>query len=148
MSGKEIMSWDICLKEHTDKIEPDKDKAKSLLKMAMLRYEFWSTVKFDKKYTSIAVDGYYEIIKEMLTALLYTAGFKSDNHECLISFLKKHYPKLSYEIGIIYQLKGIRNDIDYRGFFVNAEYLEMNKLELKHIIEILKEEIEEKLNEE
>lgn len=148
MAGKEIMSWDICLKEHIDKIEPDKDKAQSLLKMAMLRYEFWNSTKFDKKYTSIAVDGYYEVIKEQLTALLYTVGYKSDNHECLISFLKKNYSHLSYEIGIIHQLKGIRNDIDYRGFFVNAEYLEMNKLELKHIIEVLKEEIEKKLKEE
>lgn len=148
MNGKEIMSWDICIKEHIDKIDPDKDKAQSLLKMAMLRYEFWNSIKFDKKYTSIAVDGYYEVIKEQLTALLCISGYKSDNHECLISFLKKNYPNLSYEIGIIYQLKGVRNDIGYRGFFVSPEYLERNKLEFKHIIEILKEEIERKLKEE
>lgn len=147
MAEKEIMSWDTCQKEHIDKIAPDKDKAKSLLKMAMLRYEFWNAIKFDKKYVSLAVEGYYEVIKEQLTALLYIAGYKSDNHECLISFLKKNYPQLSYEIGIIYQLKGVRNDIDYKGFFVNAEYLDMNLLEFRHIIETLKKEIEGKLKE-
>lgn len=142
-----MMSWDLCLKEHIKNISKDKDKARALLKMADLRYEFWSSLKFDPKYTSIAVDGYYETIKELLTALLHLEGYKSDNHECLIACLKEHYPDLSYEVGIIYQLKNIRNDIDYKGFFVNAEYLERNKLEFKHIIEMLQKIIKDKLEE-
>ena len=142
-----MMSWGLCLKEHIKKISKDKDKAGSLLKMSDLRCEFWSNLKFNPKYTSIAVDGYYEIIKELLTALLYLEGYKSDNHECLISYLKEKYPNLSYEIGVIYQLKRIRNDIDYKGFFVNAEYLERNKLEFKHIIETLQKIIKDKLKE-
>lgn len=133
------------MKEHIKSITKDKDKAISLLKMADMRYEFWSNLKFDSKYTSIAVDGYYEIMKELLTALLYLEGYKSDNHECLIAYLKEHYSDLSYEVGILYQLKRVRNDIDYKGFFVNAEYLERNKLEFKHIIETLQKIIKDKL---
>ena len=147
MAERELMSWDQCLKEFITNIAKDRSKAAALLKMADLRYEFWSNLKFDPKYTSIAVDGYYEVIKELLTALLNLDGYKSDNHECLIAYLKQKYPEMAYEIGFVYQLKTIRNDIDYKGFFVNSEYLDRNKLELKHIIETLMKLIDKKLKE-
>lgn len=104
------MSWEICLKEHIQKIEPSKETAESLSKMAELRLKFWSQ-KFDNKFTPILIEGYYEIIKELLTALLYIEGLKSDNHECLIAYLSNKYPQLKYETEIIYQLKNIRNDL-------------------------------------
>ncbi len=148
METEEIMPWELCLKEHIKSIERDRDKAKALLEMAKLRHEFWSSIKLEKKYTSIAVDGYYEVIKELLISLLYIKGYKSDNHECLISFLKKYYPGMEFEIGIIYQLKGIRNSIDYRGIMVREEYLEQNKLEIEHIIQTLQDIIKERLKEE
>lgn len=148
METEDLMPWELCLKEHVKSIEADREKAKALLEMARLRHAFWSSIKFDKKYTSIAVDGYYEVIKELLTSLLYIKGYKSDNHECLISFLKKHYSGMEYETGIIYQLKGIRNSIDYRGILVREEYLEQNKLEFEHIIQTLQGIIKERLKEE
>ena len=37
------------------------------------------------------VSEYYEVIKELLIALLLKQGLKSYNHECLISFFKKEY---------------------------------------------------------
>lgn len=144
---REIMPWDECISGHIKNISKDRDKAKSILKMANLRIEFWSDLKSDAKYTSIAVDGYYEIIKELLTALMYLEGYKSDNHECLVSFLRYKYPELSYEVGVIHQLKAVRNDIDYKGFFVNADYLKRNKLEFRHIIETLQRILKEKLDE-
>lgn len=145
MAERELMSWDLCLKEFITNISKDKSRAAALLKMASLRYEFWSNLKFDSKYSSIAVDGYYEVIKELLTALLYLEGYKSENHECLIAYLKQKYPEMAYEVGFIHQLKTIRNDIDYKGFFVNSEYLDRNMLELKHIIETLIKLIKNKL---
>ena len=142
--AKEMMSWESCLLKHIQKVEKDNDKAHALLKMAELRIEFWSQ-EFNTKYTSLIVDGYYETIKELLTAMLSLEGYKSDNHECLIAYLKEHYPELAYEIQMIYQLKTIRNDIDYKGFFVKKEYLQQNKLEFNHIIELLQKKIKEKL---
>jgi hypothetical protein len=147
MPERELMSWGVCLKEHIKSIYPDAEKARALLKMAALRNEFWSNLKFDAKYTSIVVEGYYETIKELLTALLYLEGLKSDNHECLIAYLKEHYPGLAYEISIMHQLKKVRNDIDYQGFFVKPDYLERNKLEFNHIIETLQKTVKEKLSE-
>jgi len=131
------MKWGDCLETHVVEIKVNKEIAESLLNMASLRYEFWSKIKLDSKYSSLAVEGIYESIKELLTALLYCNGFKSDNHECLIAFLKHNYPCLSYEIGIIYQLKDLRNEIDYKGQIVSPEYLERNRLEFKHIFDVL-----------
>lgn len=146
IADRELMLWDECVKNHIIKIEKDEERARALTKMAALRYEYWSNTRFDKKFASIAVDGYYEVVKELLTALLYLNGYKSDNHECLIAYLKEFYPDLAYEVGIIHQLKNIRNDIDYRGFFVSSDYLERNKLEFKHIIEKLQEIITKKIS--
>ncbi len=72
-----------------------------------------------------------------MTALLLKNGLKSDNHECLISYLKKNYPSYEYETNIIFGLKNIRNRINYDGFFVDKQYLIKNKLEFEHIIELL-----------
>ncbi|MBU1199806.1 MAG: hypothetical protein KKF46_04995 [Nanoarchaeota archaeon] len=143
MNKKELMSWENCLTHHIKRIQKDKNRANELIKMADLRYEFWKKHHYDKKYVSLVVDGYYEVIKEMLTALLYTEGFKSGNHECLIAFFKHKYPEFDYESDIIYQLKNIRNEISYRGFFVKPEYFEMNKIEFQHIIKTLRKIIME-----
>ena len=102
-------------------------------------------IPLDEETASIIAEDYYEIIKELLTALLLLSGKKSDNHECLISFFKKNYPQKEYEITIIYELKKIRNAIDYEGLFVEESYITRNGLEFKHIISFLTQEIEEKL---
>jgi len=102
-------------------------------------------VKLDEETASIIAEDYYEIIKELLTALLLLNGKKSDNHECLITFFKKIYPEKEYETIVIYELKRIRNAIDYEGIFVREDYVERNKLEFLHIIDFLNKEIEEKL---
>ncbi|MEK6903259.1 MAG: hypothetical protein AABW64_01260 [Nanoarchaeota archaeon] len=145
MAQRELMSWGACLKEHIKKIPKDKERAKALLSMAKLRHEFLTVYEFNQKYSSIVAEGYYEIMKELLTALFYIEGYNSDNHECLISYLRQHYPDLVYEAGIIHQLKNIRNDIGYKGFIIDPDYLEKNKLEFKHIIKILEKLISDKL---
>lgn len=135
---KELMSWDICKKEHIRKVEVDNEKIKSILKMASVRLDFLKRQKADEKTASIIADGYYEVIKELLTALLLKNGLKSSNHECLISFFKNKFPKYEYEVNILYELKNIRNRIEYDGFFVDKSYLDKNKLEFEHIIVLLK----------
>ncbi len=133
------MNWENCKKNHIRKVEVDNEKIKSMLKMSSVRLEFLKRQKPDEETASIITDGYYEVIKELLTALLLKHGLKSDNHECLISFFKNKFPKYEYEINILYELKNIRNRIEYDGFFVDKSYLEKNKLEFEHIIKLLKE---------
>ncbi len=141
---KELMGWEECI-GHLRNVSKDVDKAKSILKLCNVRLRIVLGVKLDSETASIIAEDYYEIIKELLTALLLLSGKKSDNHECLIAFFKKDYPQKEYEIATIYELKRIRNAIDYEGLFVDKSYVERNRLELKHIIEFLTREVEEKL---
>ena len=141
---KELMSWESCA-GHIRNITVDREKAISMLKLCKVRLRVVKQVKLDEETASIIAEDYYEIIKELLTALLLLNGKKSDNHECLITFFKKIYHEKEYETIVIYELKRIRNAIDYEGIFVREDYVERNKLEFLHIIDFLNKEIEEKL---
>ena len=134
---KEIMDWDICLNEHIKKVEPDTEKVESIRKMCSVRLRVAQNVVIDDETASVVAEDYYEIIKELLVALLLKNGLKSDNHECLISFFKNMFPKYKYEAQTIHQLKNVRNRVSYDGIFVKKEYIISNKLEFEHIIEIL-----------
>jgi uncharacterized protein (UPF0332 family) len=134
---KEIMNWDICKEEHVRKVDVDKDKIDSMLKMCGVCLRMIKKQEIDKETASIITRDYYEIIKELLTALLLKNGLKSDNHECLISYFKENFLDYEYETKIIHELKNVRNRICYDGIFVEKEYLIKNKLEFEHIIELL-----------
>jgi len=143
---KEIMHWNICLDEHIKKVQPDLEKIKSIIKMCNVRLKAMKQIKLDEETASVIATDYYEVIKELLVALLLKSGLKSKNHECLISFFKHKYPKYEYEAKTMHQLKYTRNRISYDGVFVKIEYIENNKLEFEHIIEILKKLLEKTSN--
>jgi len=85
--AKEIMDFERCKKEFIRKVEVDKEKIKSILKMVKIEQEILSKIDIDPNTASKLAKDYYEIIKELLTALLLSNGLKSSNHECLISLL-------------------------------------------------------------
>ena len=144
---KEVMNWEKCQKEFIRKAGADIDKIKSILKMAGIELSIIKNIPINDDSASKLAKDYYEIIKELMAALLLSYGFKSENHECLISFIKQKYPQHEYEVGAIHDLKNIRNRISYDGFFVRKDYLENNKLELEHIIDLLKKLINENVPE-
>jgi len=131
------MNWDLCLKEHVKKVEPDLEKIESIKKICNVRLKIVREIEINKETASIVATDYYEVIKELLVALLLKNGLKSDNHECLISFFKNKYPKYEYESKVIHQLKNVRNRVSYDGVFVKKDYIDANKLEFDHIIELL-----------
>ena len=92
------------------------------------------------KNTTLKTEAYYEIIKELMTALLSDAGYKSYSHECLISFVKERYRNsfTNFEIYLINQMRLIRNDLAYRGDFVEDDFLVRNKEKILMIISKLK----------
>jgi len=139
---KEIMNWRECQEEHIKKIKPDKEKIRSIIKMCDIRLKVLKNIKLDEETASIIATDYYEVIKELLTAILLKNGLKSNNHECLISFSKKEFPNYEYETNIIHQLKDVRNRVSYDGVFVKKEYIQSNRLEFEHIIELLKRLLE------
>ena len=133
---KEIMNWQKCLEEHIIKVNTDTEKIKSIIRMCDIRLKIVKQIKINQETASVIAYDYYEIIKELLTSLLLKNGLKSDNHECLISFFKQNFPKYGYEANIIHQLKDVRNRVSYDGIFVKKEYVETNKLEFQHIIDL------------
>tara|TARA_Y100000310_G_C20560942_1_gene753030 strand:+ start:311 stop:736 length:426 start_codon:yes stop_codon:yes gene_type:complete len=139
---KDVMDWGICIREHVKKVEVDFEKIKSMQKLGKIRLKVIHQIKLDEETASIIATDYYEIIKELLIALLLKNGFKSNNHECLISYFKKNFKEYEYETKIIHSLKFVRNRVSYDGFFVKKDYIEDNKLEFEHIIGLLFELLE------
>ena len=134
---KEIMDFEICKREHLKSVSSDAEKIASIRKMCTARQRLITKAEIDNETSSIIAADYYEIIKELLVALLLKNGLKSDNHECLISFFKKNYPEYEYEARAIHQLKDARNRATYDGVFVKKEYIINNKLEFEGIIKTL-----------
>jgi len=140
---KNIMDFEIYLKEHIKRIEPDNEKIKSIRKMCEVRLKIIRHIELDEETASVISTDYYEVIKELLTALLLKNGLKSDNHECLISFFRHKFPQYRYESNILHQLKNVCNRVSYDGIFVKKGYVSVNKLEFEHIIELLNRSLEE-----
>jgi hypothetical protein len=136
---KPIIPWKLCEKEYVKVISPDDEKIRSIIKMNDVRLDIIKKIELNQDTAPIIAAEYYEVIKELLVSLLNKNGFKSDNHECLISFFRHRYPKYEYESGVIHQLKYVRNRAVYDGVFVDKNYIEANAMEFHHIINILKD---------
>lgn len=127
------------------RITPDKEKAKSILKMVSLIEE--RIKKQDRKrMAALIIADYYEIIKELITAVLLIDGYKTLSHKDLISYIKEKYPEFStHEISVLNDLRVLRNRIAYEGFFIEPSYLNRNELLFKTMIRKLKDLIKKKL---
>lgn len=119
----------------------DKDTfyASELLKMAEHKERFWDEANLEEKYPSLYVEGHYEIIKELCSAVLTLDGWKATNHECLFAYLIQNRQDLEIDFEYLLELKDTRNDIDYRGVKISAETWKNNKLKITLITRRLKE---------
>ena len=137
----ERMNWKECVEQNIiTKSQPDKERSSQMLKMAELRFEFWNR-RIEDKYISLKIEAYYDIIKELIFAHMYKNGFNCTNHLCLISYLKEKFEDFDFEIEKIDELRKVRNEINYRGFFIKKDYLERNELEFKNIINKLRDSL-------
>ena len=135
------MNWKECFDQSIiTKTTPDEERATQMLNMANLRLEFWKSQTEDK-YTSLKVEAYYDIIKELIFAHLYKNGYNCTNHLCLLAYLKEKFQDFDFEIQKIDELRKVRNEINYRGFNVQKDYLNRNELEFKNIITKIKERL-------
>lgn len=132
------------------KISEDKEKARSMLKMAKQRLEMLDILD-TAKYTSLVVEGYYEVIKELIASILSLDGYKTKGegaHKTLIDYLGDAYDSefKPSDIYFLDDLRKIRNRINYDGFFVKEEYLVRNKEAIVTIINKLSLLVELRLN--
>ncbi len=136
------MKFDDCIQENKlfETGLPDKSMASELLKLAEHRASFWESVRDkDKQFPSLFLEGHYEIIKELCTAILALEGWKALNHECLFAYLKQKKAKLDLDFDYLLELKDIRNSIDYRGVIVSSELWKKNEMKIKLMIKALNE---------
>jgi len=137
------------MEEDLIKITPNKEKARSILKMVEITLEMIEKIDINK-YPSNVTKEYYEVIRELLSIILLLDGYKTygeGSHKRLIEYIQINYKELNkYEISLIDDLRNVRNKIAYDGFFVEKDYIERKLKDIKKIIDKLKKVIEKKLD--
>lgn len=126
------------------RIKPDRARAKDLLIMAKERLELLKLIPKDKAYKII--EEYYEVIKELLTAIMYLDGYKTLSHIKLLEYFSSHYSLLDRkELKLTDTLRKFRIGIVYYGRKISQDFLLNNEDEIRKIVEILLNFVEKKL---
>lgn len=126
------------------RVTRDKEKARSILKMASLIEERIKMQDKEKMAVLIITD-YYEIIKELLTAVLLMDGYKTLSHKELVDYVKENSEFTEHEISNLNDLRVLRNRITYEEFLIEPSFLNRNEEFFKKIIQKLKKIIGKKL---
>ena len=139
------MNWKRCKEEKIYERKADPEEAKSLLKMAEIRQKDNERREITDENVSLIVETHWEVQKQLTTALLILEGYKSYSQECLIEFLKEKHNLNKNHAKKMHQLRRLRNDIDYRGKFLDRDYLDRNQEKIEKITEKLKQKLEKEL---
>lgn len=141
-----MKDWKNCLDENMVRERSENpEQAKNLLKMARIRLEDNKRREKTDENTSLIVESYWEVIKQLITSMLKLEGYKSYSQECLISYLKHEHELTQDKISLLNQLRKLRNDIDYEGEFLDRDYLERNEEDIENIISKLEGENENRI---
>ena len=136
------------MEEGLIKITPNKEKAKSILKMVDTTIEMIKVIDV-AKFSSNVTKEYYDVIRELMTVVLLLDGYKTYGegaHKKLVEYLQSNYKEFNeYEISLIDELRITRNKIAYDGFFVEKDYVERKINDIKEITDKLKAIIEKKI---
>lgn len=126
------------------KISPNKERARSILKMVSLIEE--RIPKQDReRMAALIITDYYEMVKELVIAILLIDGYKTLSHKDLIDYLKEKYPIAAHEISLLNDLRILRNRVAYEGFFVEPSYLKRNETNFKLLTKKVRDIIKKKL---
>ena len=142
------MNFNDCIKKVNlvETGEKDFNKAKELLALTNHKLEFWKSVEDkEQKYPSLFIEGNYEIIKELVSAILCMDGWKADNHDCLFQYLIEKRNELELDFEYLAELRKLRNKIDYHGTKVSYDIWKQNKLKIQLIINVLKDYVMKQL---
>jgi len=113
------------------RISKDPRRAGALKEMAQDRFR--TIVNLKEPYRIL--EEYYEIIKELITSIMYCSGFKTLSHKALIEFAKLNIKQLTnQEIELIDELRIKRNNIVYYGEKITLEFLRFRESTIKIII--------------
>ncbi len=132
-----ILNWKECEKKFIRKTSIDKEKIASIIETAIKRMKFIEKIEVDLDNASFIVENYYEIMKELLVALLLKNGLKSKNHQCLISYFYTKFPDCEFEANLIARMSYLRNRLNYYGESIDISFYEKNKKDIKNTISML-----------
>lgn len=133
----ELMPWRVCESHYIKKVERDPAKIQALVKAADARCIHLSSQSVTSKNVSFITEGYYEVIKELLSALLLSHGMRSSNHQCLISFFAKMYMQYEADAHFIVRLSFLRNRLNYYGELIDLAFYEQHKEDIDKVIKLL-----------
>jgi len=123
-----------------EKVSPDKEKAKSLYKMAISTYSMAQTID-QKRYPSNLIKEYYDVIRELVDITLLLKGYKVHGegaHEETLNLAYKQGTLTVTERLFSNELRKMRNRITYEGLFVDVDYITRKKNEITSLIEKLR----------
>ena len=129
------------------KVQPDKQKAKSLREIAVITLE--RLKETDKeKYPSNSLTDYYDIIRKLMEAITSIDGVKIKGegaHQIIIDYVCDQYKLTTATKRFIQELRDYRNKISYEGFSIKASYIKTNAKKIEEIIVTLLKFVDGKL---
>lgn len=129
----------------------DLEKIKSTLNIADGDVEAGSSLKNNLAKDSKQWNGvfklYYDALHELAEAYLRFDKIKSDNHQCLFSYLCEKHPELDFNWDFFEKVRTKRNGINYYGIPIRCEDWREVELQFNLYINKLKKEIEKKIKE-
>lgn len=126
------------------KIRPDKQKSRSLRKIARITLERLNKTNI-KEYPTNSLTDYYDVIHKLMEALTLLEGIKIKGegaHQELIEYVVKQYNLDEQTKRFLQQMREYRNRISYEGFMINSNYIILNQEKIKGIIKKLFGELE------
>ncbi len=120
-------------------------RVKSILEQAQARMDLTALMDA-KEHATFITEAYYEVIKELATALLLLDGYKSPDHVGLLRYLSFNRILKKKHITVLDELRQVRHRITYEGFAVKPDYLERKGPLAKAIIAELKDILNAKLS--
>ncbi len=131
------MYWKECEEKFIKEVEVDQERIDSIVRRAKQRKKYVESQKINAENVSFVIEGYYEIIKELLVAYLLKNGLRSKNHQCLIAYFYKNNPDYEGEVKLIAKMSYYRNRLNYYGESIPFEFYEKNKEEVLKIIKLI-----------
>ena len=136
------------MEEGLIKITPNKEKAKSILKMVDTTIDMIGVIDITK-FSSNVTKEYYDVIRELISVVLLLDGYKTYGegaHKKFIEYLQSNYKEFNeYELLLMDDLRITRNKVTYDGFFVERGYIERKIKDIQKIISKLKDIIKKKI---
>lgn len=95
------------------KISKDIERAKDLFQIAKERLDIIKILPRDKPYKIL--EEYYEIVLELITAIMYADGYKTLSHVSAIGYISRCKILSENQVSIAETMRKLRHGIVYYG---------------------------------